>query len=148
MSAVFSCSSKDTVSAVLLEVMCAFIHLQPLIIEPNIREVLEHVVLAKKPTEEIRVTYVTFFCDVLKMFVKLSRLQKFVAKLLSLGTTLNSEEVEELPALPDVLPAQFCTEFQIAVALLPGGQTVELMKTLLFHLNQDCIVVLEKQQGK
>lgn len=148
MLAVFSCTSKGTVSVVLLEVMCAFIHLQPLIIEPNIHEVLEHVMLAKKPTEEIRVTYVTFFCDVLKMFMKLSRLQKFVAKLLSLETTLNSKEVEELPTLPDVLPAQFCNEFQIAVALLPGGQTVELMKTLLFHLNQDCIVVLEKQQGE
>jgi hypothetical protein len=82
------------------------------------------------------------------MFVKLSRLQKFVAKLLSIGTTLSSKEAEELPTLPDVLPAQFCIEFQTAVALLPGGQTVELLKTLLFHLNQDCVVVLEKQQGK
>ena len=148
MSAVFSCTSKDSISVVLLEVLSAFIHLQPLITEPNICEVLERVMLAKKKTEEIRMTYVTFLCDVLKMFVKLRRLQKFVAKLLSLGTTLNSREVEELPTLPDVLPAQFCTDFQIAVALLPGGQTVELMKTLLFHLNQDCVAVLETEQGK
>jgi hypothetical protein len=147
-SALFSCTSKHSVSVVLLEVICAFIHLQPLIIEPNIREILEHVMLAKKQTEEIRVAYVTFFCDVLKMFVKLSRLQKFVAKLLSLGTTLSSREVEELPTLPDVLPTQLCTEFQIAVALLPSGQTVELLKSLLFHLNQDCVAMLEKQQGK
>jgi hypothetical protein len=148
MSTVFSCTSKDSFSVVLLEVMCAFIRLQPLIIEPNIRDILEYVMLAKKQTEEIRVVYVSFFCDVLKMFVKLNRLQKFVAKLLSLGTILNSREVEELPTLPDVLPKQFCIEFQSAVALLPGGQTVELMKTLLFHLNQDCVAVLDKQQGK
>jgi hypothetical protein len=82
------------------------------------------------------------------MFVKLSRLQKFVAKLLNLGTTLSVRESEKLPVLPDILPSEFCKEFQIAVGLLPGGQTVELMRTLMFHLNQDCVAVLDKQQGK
>lgn len=148
MSAVFSSTSKDSVSVVLLEVMCAFIHLKPLIIEPKTSEILEHVMLAKKETKEIRAAYVTFFCDTLKMFVKLSRLQKFVAKLLNLGTTLSVRESEKLPVLPDILPSEFCKEFQIAVGLLPGGQTVELMRTLMFHLNQDCVAVLDKQQGK
>lgn len=146
--AVFSSTSEDSISVVILEVMCAFIHLKPLIFEPKTSEILEHVMLAKKQTKEIKVAYVTFFCDTLKMFVKLSRLQKFVAKLLNLGTTLGVREVKKLPALPDILPSEFCTEFQIAVGLLPGGQTVELMRTLMFHLNQDCVAVLEKQQGK
>jgi hypothetical protein len=147
-SAVFFSTSKDSISVVLLEVMCAFIRLKPLIIEPKTSEILEHVMLAKKETKEIRVAYVTFFCDTLKMFVKLSRLQKFVAKLLNLGTTLSIREAEELPTLLDILPPEFCTKFQIAVGLLPGGQTVELMRTLMFHLNQDCVAGLEKQQGK
>jgi hypothetical protein len=146
-AAIFS-TSKDSISVALLEVVCAFIRLKPLIIEPKISEILEHVMLVKKETEEIRVAYTTFFCDVLKMFVKLSRLQKFVAKLLNLRITLSSREAEEVRTLRDILPMEFCTEFQTAITLLSGGQTVELMRTLLFHLNQDCVVVLEKQQGK
>jgi len=148
MSAVFSSSSKEFISVILLEVMCAFIRLKPLIIEPKTSEILERIMLAKKESEEIRMAYATFFCSILKMFVKLSRLQKFVAKLLNLGTTLAAREVEELPTLPDVLPTEFCTEFQSAISLLPGSQTVELLRTLIFHLNQDCVAVLEKQQGK
>lgn len=147
-SAAISSTSKDTISVALLEVVCSFICLKPLIIEPKICEILEHVMLAKKETEEIRVAYTTFFCDVLKMFVKLSRLQKFVAKLLNLRMTLSSREAEKVRTLRDILPMEFCTEFQSAITLLSGGQTVELMRTLLFHLNQDCVVVLEKQQGK
>lgn len=147
-SAVFFSTSKDSISVDLLELMCAFICLKPLIIEAKTSEILERVMLAKKQTKEIRLAYVTFFCDTLKMFVKLGRLQKFVAKLLNFGTTLSGREVEELPTLPDILPLEFCTEYQIAVGLLPGGQTVELMRTLMFHLNQDCVAVLEKQQGK
>lgn len=147
-STAFSSTSKDSISIALLEVMRAFIRLKPLIIEPKISEILELVLLAKKETEEIKVAYAAFFCDVLKMFVKLSRLQKFVAKLLNIKIMLSLKKAEKLPAMRDVLPVEFCTEFQIAVTVLSGGQTVELMRTLLFHLNQDCVVVLEKQQGK
>jgi hypothetical protein len=147
-STAFSSTLKDSISVALLEVMCAFIRLKPLIIEPKISEILEHVMLAKKETEELKVAYATFFCNVLKMFVKLSRLQKFVAKLLNLKITLSSKKVVKVPTLRDILPMELCTEFQIAITLLSGGQTVELMRTLLFHLNQDCVVVLEKQQGK
>jgi hypothetical protein len=47
-SAAISSTSKDTISLGLLEVVGAFICFKPLIVEPKISEVLEHVMLVKK----------------------------------------------------------------------------------------------------
>ncbi|XP_069682765.1 unhealthy ribosome biogenesis protein 2 homolog [Periplaneta americana] len=143
---VFSFTPENSISASVLETLCAFIHLDPLIIEPEISKILEIVLLAKKDSEEVRVAYATFLCDVSNMFVKLSQLQKLVAKLLALGSAVNWRAVEGLLTLSDILPEEFCIQFQSAVTSLPGWQTIGIMRSLLFHLNRDCIAILEKQQ--
>ncbi|PSN53547.1 hypothetical protein C0J52_09174 [Blattella germanica] len=144
---VWSSINDEKILASLLEVLCAFIKLDPLIIESKIGEILETVMISKKMSQELKLAYSVFLHDVLEMCVKLSRLQKLVTKLLALGKIIEEKSAEELAELPEVFTSEFSTEFRTAIAFLPGWETIRIMRTLLYHFKEDCVLPLENLQG-
>ena len=144
----WSLSQDEQFLSNILEVFCVFIKLDPLIIGPKVSVILDTVMFSKKEGSIIKSAYTLFLNAVLRMFMKLSRLQKLMAKILELGKELGRRNVDDLPSVSDVLTSEFCEEFRTVVALLPSWQAIGIVRSLLYHLKQDCVTPLENPKGK
>ncbi|XP_049774702.1 uncharacterized protein LOC126162321 [Schistocerca cancellata] len=132
----------NTASERMFEILCCFVHLSPLVVEPIIMDILKEIMFSSKPVLPVMLRYTTFMCTILEMFMKLHRLQKFISKLLTTLKAMFEGPVTSgllMAEVSDVFPEKFCSQFSKNVLLLPSSQIISMMRTFIYHLKEDCL---------
>ncbi|XP_066994612.2 unhealthy ribosome biogenesis protein 2 homolog [Anabrus simplex] len=139
---------KIKIHGITFDVLNCIIQLNPLIIEAKISSILECTLFVQEDFIVLKPSYISFLHCVLVMFNKLHRLQKFTSKFLTTildCTVVNSAENGRIHLTSsDILPKEICHEFCDCMTTLPGSQCIEMMKSLTYHVHQDCVEILEK----
>lgn len=140
---------NNFVPAVLLLLKNA-LSFSPVLMEHCLRKFTKNVMLSKKTDQEVIRSYSDLCLYVLNVHVKLNRMHKLISALLmTLKENLNEFPTENVPSKFDVLPLDIFDRIQSAVTNLPSTvQNVALLNTLLYHLEKDCIAVLEEEFSK
>ncbi|KAG8224329.1 hypothetical protein J437_LFUL004285, partial [Ladona fulva] len=145
-------STEESIEGSALELLTSLSDLDPNILDSHKVTAIGHVMFnrsekTKKETKRARSSYFMFLKSLLRSSLKLHRIQKLASRLLSSAKdqlTINSNG-SKLTA-EEVLPKEFCSEFGASMQSLVATQAMAMLKTLTFHLLEDCVEPME--QGK
>ncbi|XP_071450005.1 uncharacterized protein [Hetaerina americana] len=132
-----------------ISVFTALSELDPNILDAHTLRVIGPVMLKRskksKRVEKCDSAYSLFLNSLLHSSVKLHRLQKLASRLLSSA----KEELNRDPSIgskvtvEDAFPQQFCVSFRESMQHLVATQALAMLRTLMFHLLEDCVIPME-----
>lgn len=141
---------KNNFTPAVLQLLKNALSFSPVFMEIFLRKFSKNVMLTKKTDPAVVKSYADLCLYVLNVHVKLNRMQKLISALLiTVKESLTEFAVGDVPSKFDVLPADVFDRIQSAVTNLPSTvQNMALLNTLLYHLEKDCIAVLERDHSK
>lgn len=133
--------NNKTFSVNFFEMIIRVLEFNPLVIEPSSKALT--MVMLQIKSDEIKNSYIKLFRTVFSGSSKLQRLQKFISFFLQHMKECLMVSCEDNLTLEDVLPKEVADEFSLAVIQLPNSQVLSVMKSFLFHLQRDCLPLVE-----
>lgn len=141
---------ETEITSQLLNLLKNLLAFSPILVEENVKKLTKSVMLSKKCGQDVVRAHSDFCLYILSVHVKLNRIHKLIsAVLITIKENLPNFEIENIPNKFDVFPTEVFNCIQTAVTNLPSTvQNVALLNTLFFHLENDCIVTLERDTSK
>ncbi|KAL0273914.1 UNVERIFIED_CONTAM: hypothetical protein PYX00_006477 [Menopon gallinae] len=141
---VMSAVNSEDVSSIHLDFLCTAADLNTSVIEKIFIKIMSQLLLQPLKSfedEDFSKSFQVFMTCMLRMYIKLQRLHKFILKVLQ--SVKNSET-----ALTQryIIPGNFITEFSNTVTLLPSSQALSFLDDLLNNFDE-CVKNLEENTG-
>ncbi|XP_046400159.1 uncharacterized protein LOC124166608 [Ischnura elegans] len=129
-----------------IEVLTALSELDPNVLDPLSREVIGAVMMRRNASTSNH--YTCFLSSLLSSSVKVHRIQKLASRLLSSAKEelLRDASIGSKVTPAFVFPRAFLLELRESMQHLRVTQALAMLKTLMFHLLEDCIIPMESGQ--
>ncbi|XP_039280598.1 uncharacterized protein LOC111048979 isoform X3 [Nilaparvata lugens] len=116
----------------------------PIVIEQMFPNFVSNVMLSYKTSDDLRAIYCQTLTEIFHVFEKLSRVNKFISKMLDV---IIDEKVKKGLHIPlcDIFPEEFCRAFDKAVTTQPIGASVSCLAALRWHFENVLLPKLEKE---
>ncbi|KAL1124042.1 hypothetical protein AAG570_001812 [Ranatra chinensis] len=137
------CINVNDLSLELLDLVHAIITYNPLVLENSVRSIA--VIILQKKTGPALKKYSDVMEQVWKGAISTGRFQKIIARFLPLLNEIMKFSCDDSIRIADIFPSEVADSFCDSVSVLPNSQVLALMKTIIFHLETDCLPKLDNE---